>query len=173
MEIINGFLIPPHPLTSFEIQKYYQKELRFNGVYSTDNLPKIKDGAYVINLDEDSDIGTHWVALHVNNNNNNNNNNNDNNNINNNNNNSVTYFDPVGVEHIPEEIKTFIDRSLSITTNIFKIQASDSIMCGYFCIGFVDFMLAGKALVELTNLFSPNNLKTNDDIILNYFLSNV
>ena len=64
----NGFLIPPHPLTDFEIQKYYQNERKFNGVYSRDNLPKIKDGAYIINLDEYSDIGTHWVALYVNNN---------------------------------------------------------------------------------------------------------
>ena len=67
--------MPPHPLTNFEIQKYYQNEPRFNGVYSRDNLPRIKDGAYVINLDEYSDTGTHWIALHVNNNNNNNNNN--------------------------------------------------------------------------------------------------
>ena len=66
----------PHPLTSFEIQKYYQNEPRFSGVYSRDNLPRIKDGAYVINLDGDSNIGTQWVALYVNNNNNNNNNNN-------------------------------------------------------------------------------------------------
>ena len=58
--------MPPHPLINFEIQKYYQNEPRFNGVYSRDNLPKIKDGAYVINLDEYSDIGTHWVALYVN-----------------------------------------------------------------------------------------------------------
>ena len=57
--------MPPHPLTNFEIQKYYQNEPRFNGVYSRDNLPKIKDGAYVINLDEYSDIETHWVALYV------------------------------------------------------------------------------------------------------------
>ena len=55
----------PHPLTNFKIQKYYQNELRFNDVYSRDNLPKIKDGAYIINLDEYSDIGTHWVALYV------------------------------------------------------------------------------------------------------------
>ena len=64
----NGFLIPPHPLTNFEIQKYYQNEPRFNGVYSGDNLPKIKDGAYIINLDEYSNIGTHWVALYIQNN---------------------------------------------------------------------------------------------------------
>ena len=85
--------MPTHPLTNFEIQKYYQNEPRFNGVYSRDNLPEIKDGGYVINLDEYSDIGTHWVALYVNNN-------------------SVTYFDSFGVEHIPKEIKTLIDRYL-------------------------------------------------------------
>ena len=50
------------------MQKYYQNERRFNGVYSRDSLPKIKDGAYIINLDEYSDIGTHWVALYVQNN---------------------------------------------------------------------------------------------------------
>ena len=79
----------PHPLTNFEIQKYYKNEPKFNGVYSRDNLPnKIKDGAYIINLDEYSDIGTHWVALYVYNNN-------------------VTYFDSFGVEHITKEIKIY------------------------------------------------------------------
>ena len=146
--------MPPHPLTNFEIQKCYQNEPRFNGVYSRDNLPnKIKDGAYVKNLDEYSDIGTHWVALWVNNNN-------------------VTYFDSFGVEHIPKEIIKFI-KNRNIKTNIFRIQAYDSIMCGYFCTGFIDFMLAGKTLTELTNLFSPNNFKEYDDIILNYFMNNV
>ena len=87
--------------------------------------------------------------------------------------NEVTYFDSFGVEHNPKEIKGFIDRSLSITTNIFRIQAYDSIMCGYFCIDFIDFMIAGKTLTEYTNLFSPNNFKENDDIILNYFMSNI
>ena len=138
--------MPPHPLTNSEIQKYYQNESRFNGVYSRENLPKIKDGAYVINLDEYSDIGTHWVALYINNN-------------------SVTYFDSFGVEHIPKEIKEFIVHSLSITTNIFRIQAHGSIMCGCFCVGFIDFMLAGKTLTELKNLFSSNDFKKNDDII--------
>ena len=71
-------------------------------------------------------------------------------------NNDVTYFDSFGVEHIPKEIKIFIDKSI-VVTNIFRIQAYDSIMCGYFCIGFIDFMLAGKTLTEFTNLFSPNN----------------
>ena len=89
-----------------------------------DNLPKIKDGAYTINLDEYSDIGTHWVALWVDNN-------------------DVTYFDSFRVEHIPKEIKTII-KNKNITRNIFRIQAYGSIMCGYFYIGFIDFMLAGK-----------------------------
>ena len=123
--------------TNFEIQKYYQNEPRFNEVYSRDNLPRIKDGAYAINLDEYSDIGTHWVALYVQNNN-------------------VTYFNSFGVEHIPKEIKEFV-KNKNIITNIFRIQAYDSIMCGYFCIGFIDFMLKGKTLTEYTNLFSPNN----------------
>ena len=87
--------MPPHPLNNFEKQKYYQNEPRFNGVYSRDNLSKIKDGAYIIDLDEYSDTGTHWIALYVNNN-------------------SVTYFDSFGVEQIPKEIKTFIYRNKNI-----------------------------------------------------------
>ena len=126
----------PHPLTNFEIQKYYQNEPRFNGVYSRDNLPdKIKDGAYVINLDEYSDIETHWIALYALNNN-------------------VTYFDSFEVEHIPKEIKKFIDKS-TVVTNIFRIQAYDLVMCGYFCIGFFDFMFSGKTLTDFTSLLSP------------------
>ena len=74
------------------------------------------------------------------------------------NNNNVTYFDSFGVERIPKEIKKFISNK-NIKTNIFRIQAHDSIMCGYFCIGFIDFMLAGKTLTDFTNLFSPNNFK--------------
>ena len=85
-------MTPPHPLTNFEIQGYYQNEPRFNGFFSRDNLPNtINNGAeraYVINLDEYHDIGTHWVALYINNN-------------------TVTYFDSFGVEHIPKEIMKF------------------------------------------------------------------
>ena len=87
-------------------------------------------------------------------------------------NNNITYFDTFDVEHVPKEIKIFIDKSI-VVTNIFRIQAYDSIMCGYFCTGFIDFMLAGNILTEFTNLFSPNNFKKNDDIILNYFTNNV
>ena len=111
-------------LTNSEIQKDHKNEPRFNDGYSRDNLPKIKDGAYV-NLDEYSDIGTHWISLYVHNN--------------------VTYFDSFGVEHIPKDIKTFINNK-DITTNIFRAQAYDSIMCEYFCIGFIDFMFAEKTL---------------------------
>ena len=119
--------MPPHPLTNFEIQKYYQNEPRFNGVYSRHNLLKIKNGAYIVNLDGYSDIWTRWVALYVHND-------------------DVTYLDSFGVEHIPKEIKAFINRSLSIilrsplrvTKNIFRIQTYDSIMCGYFCTGFIE-----------------------------------
>ena len=95
-------------------------------------------------------------------------------------NDDVTYFDSFGVEDILKEIKTFIDHPLSsasqnknIATNIFRIQEHDSIMCKYFCIGFIDFMLAGKTLTEFTNLFSSNNFKKHDDIILNYFINKV
>ena len=87
-------------------------------------------------------------------------------------NNNVTYFDSFGVEHMPKEIKAFI-KNKKITRNILKIQAYDSIMYGYFCIGFIDFMLAGKTLTELTNIFPPNNFKKNNDIILNYFMSKI
>ena len=148
---LKRIFMPRHSLTNFEIQKYYQNESRFNGVYSGDNLPnKIKDGVYVINLDDYSATGTHWIALFALNNN-------------------VTYFDSFGVEHIPKENK-FIDKSI-VVTNIFRIQVYDSGMCRHFCTGFIDFMLAGKALINFTNLFSPNNLKKNYDTILNYFMN--
>ena len=88
------------------------------------------------------------------------------------NSNNVTYFDSFGVEHIPKEIKEFV-KNKNLKINIFRIQAYDSIMCGYFCIGFIDFMLAGKTLTKYTNLLSPNNFKKNDDIILSYFMSNI
>ena len=84
------------------------------------------------------------------------------------NNNDVTYFDSFGVEYIPKEIKAFINNK-NIKTNIFRIQAYDSVMRGYFCIGFIDFMFKRKTLTEYTSLFSPNNFAKNDGIILSYF----
>ena len=109
---------------------------RFNGVYSRNNLPKrIKDEAYVINLDEDADVSTHWIILYVKN-------------I------EIIYFDSFGAEHVLKEIKTFI-RHKNIKTNVFRIQENNSIMCGYFCIGFIDFMFASKTLIDYASLFSP------------------
>ena len=78
----------------------------------------------------------------------------------------------IWVEHIPKEIKRFI-RNGNIKTNIFRMQAYDSQICGSFCIGFIGFMRAGKTFTDFTNLFSPNNFKRNDDIILKYFMTNV
>ena len=84
------------------------------------------------------------------------------------NNNNVSYFDSFGVEHIPKDIKAFINHK-NIKTNIFRVQAYDSVMCLYFCIGFIDFMFKGKTLTGYTNLFSPNNFKKNYDIILIFY----
>ena len=120
---------------------YYQNEPSFDGVYSRDNFPdKIKNGAYVINLDEYFAIETNWIAFYVNTK-------------------TVTYFDSFGVEHIPKEIKNFINNK-NIITNIFRIQAYHSVMCGSFCIGFINFILKDNNLTDFTNLFSPNNFKT-------------
>ena len=103
----------PHPLKNFEIQKYYQNEPRFNVVYSRNHLPKkIKHGAYITNLDEYPDAGTHWIALLCNRS-------------------EVVYFDSFGVEHVPKEIKEFVGNK-NIIANIFRVQANISIMCGYF-----------------------------------------
>ena len=146
-----GFLMPSHPLTSFEIQKYYEDEPRFNGVFSRNNLTtKIKHGAYVINLDEYADVGTHWIALFSNRN-------------------QIVCFESSGVEHVPEEITKIFGNKNTSTSTSKRVQANDSIMCGYFCIGFIDFMLAGQKLTDYTSLFSPYDFKKNDDMILVYF----
>ena len=91
----------------------------------------------------------HWIALYVKNN-------------------EVIYFDSFGVEHVLKEIKKFIGNK-DIKTNIFRIQAYNSIMCGYFCIGFINFMFANKTLMNFTSLFSPYDFEKNDKIILKYF----
>ena len=158
-------LLPFHPLTNIEISEYYSNEPRFNGVYSRDNLPKItKKGAYIINLDEYENTGTHWIALFIKTN-------------------EVIYFDSFGIEHIPKEINKFIrskelgfavgsavgNNNKKIKANIFRIQAYDSIMCGYFCIEFINYILKGKTLLDYTNLFSPNDFKKNDRVIKRIF----
>ena len=108
--------------------------------------------AYVISLDEYKSIGTHWIALYVNAKN-------------------VSYFDSFiffRVEHIPKKILKVIANK-NIITSIYRIQAFDSIMCGYFCIGIIDLMLKGKILLDYANLFPPNDYEKNDKTILKYF----
>ena len=112
----------PHPLTNFKIQKYYQNETKFNGAYSGNNLSKKNDGTCIINLDEYESIETHSIALYVN----------------------VTYFDSFEVEYIQKKITKFIGNK-NIMTNIYRMQAYDSITCEYFSIGFIDFILKGKS----------------------------
>ena len=113
-------------------------------------MPKnIKDGAYVIILDEYADVFAHWIALY-------------NSNI------EIIYVDSFGVEHAPKEIEKFIGHKNTKTT-IFRIQVNNSIMCEYFCIGLIGFMLAGKTLIDYTSLFSLHGFEKNDDIILSCF----
>ena len=135
LELVKKHFDASHPLTNFEIQNYLKNEPKFN-VCSRNNLPKTKDGVYVINLNEFKSIGSHRIALYMNAEN-------------------VTYFDSFGFEHIPK-VRKFI-RNKNITTNIYRVPAYDSIVCGYFCI-----MLKGKSLVDYTNLFSSNDYDKND-----------
>ena len=144
-----NLLLPFHPLTNIEITEYYKNEPRFNGVYSRNNLPKtIKKVAYVINLDEYENTGTHWVSLFVKPK-------------------YTVYFDSFGVEQIPKEINKFIHNA--IKSNTFRIQAYNSIMCRYFCIEFINYMLKSKTLLDYTNLFYPNDFKKNDRVIKRIF----
>ena len=101
-------------------------------------LKKIKDGVYVINLDEYVDVGTHWIALHALNN-------------------ETIYFDNFGLEHVPKETAKFIGHK-NMKTNIFR-RTNNSIMCGCFYIGFNDFVFAGNTLIDYTSLLSPYDLK--------------
>ena len=119
-------------------------------MYSRNNLPnKIKKGAYIIDLDEYENTGTHWIALFVKTN-------------------EVIYFDSFGIQHIPKEIEHAIGNK-EIKAIRFRLQAYDSIMCGYYCIEFINYMLKGKTLLDYTNLFSPNDFKKNDQIIKGIF----
>ena len=108
----------------------------------------MNDGAYVINLNEYADVGIYWIALLFNRS-------------------EIVFFDSFDVKHVPEEIKEFIGNK-NITANIFRVQVNNSIMCGYFCIGFIDFMLAGKKLTDFTSLLPRHDFEKTD-IILSYF----
>ena len=136
-----------YSLTNFEIQKYYQNKHKFIVVYSRNNLPKTEDETYVINLYEYKSTGTQWIAFYLNGAN-------------------VTKFQSFGVEYIPKEIKKFIGNKI-IITYIYRMQAYNSKMCGYLCIGFIDFMLKdNKSFLDYTNLFSPNEYEKNNKIML-------
>ena len=122
-------ITPFHSLTNFEIQDYFKNDESFNGVFSRNNLPKLKNGAYVINLDHNEDTGTHWVVIFVKKY-------------------EGIYFDSFGVEYIPKEIMEKTEHgslgNKNIKTSIFRIQDKNSIICGYFCILFIKFMLNDK-----------------------------
>ena len=137
--------MPPHSF-NFGIQKNYQNEPKLNSAYSRNNLPKIKDWTYAINLDEFKSTENHWIALYV---------------IGN----KVIYFESFGAEHIPKEIKKFIGNK-NIIINIYRIQPYNSIMWKYFSIRFIDVMLNGKRLLDYINLFSSNEYEKNDKVIL-------
>ena len=103
----------------------------------------------MINLNDKKSKGTDWVSLFIDKY-------------------TAIYFDSFGIEYIPQEVLNKI-RDKSITHNIFRIQDNESIMCGFYCIAFIEYMLAGKTLLDYTNLFSPNDYKKNDKIIYKYF----
>ena len=129
---------------------YFNSDKRFDGTFSRDNLNIFnKDGAYIINLDKYDNIGTHWVAIYLKNNN-------------------VTYFDSFGIEYIPKEITKLINDK-SIKSNIFRIQSFNSILCGYFYTGFIEYTSKNLGLNEYAKLFLVTNVDKNDQIILDYF----
>ena len=102
-------------------------------------MPRIKDGAYVLNVDDKNSKETHSVSLFIHKN-------------------TAVYFDSFGIEYIPQEVLNKI-KNKSITHNIFRIHDNQSIMCGFYCIAFLEYMLARKTLSDYTNSFSPNDYK--------------
>ena len=121
-------------LTNFEIKKSYKNEPKFNSVYSRNDLPKIKDCSYAINLDEFISIRIHWIALYLKGD-------------------SVTYFDNFGVEYIPKGIKKFISNK-NIAKYIYRIQViAWTLNMALLCIEFIDFIVKGKGLLGYTNLY--------------------
>ena len=94
---------------------------------------------YVTNLDDKQSKGTHWVSLFIDKN-------------------TTVYFDSCRIEYIPQEVLNKI-RGKSITYNIFTVQFDDCIMCGFYCIAFIKYLIAGRTLLDYTNLFSLNDHK--------------
>ena len=121
----------PHALTNFEMQKCYQSEPKFNSVFSRNNLPKIKEWTYLINLDKYKSIEMHCIVFYLNGEN-------------------VLYICSFGVQHFPKQTKKFVGDK-NVATNIYRIQTKSR----YVCTEFVNFMLKGKILLDYTNIFSP------------------
>ena len=127
-------LVSLHPLKNIEITNYFEYESRLNGVFSRNNLPKIKDEVCVINLNDKNSKKAHCVWVFIDKN-------------------VVLYFDSFGIQYIPPEVlNKIIDKS--ITHNLFRIQDNESIMCGFYCIAFIEYMSSGKTLLDSTDLFS-------------------
>ena len=125
-----------HPLTEFETQKCYWNKPKFKSIYWKNDLTKIKDGAYLINLNACRSAWTHQIALYVNGDN-------------------VTFFDTFQVKFFPKKSKK-IHRHQKYHKNIFVIRANYSAMCGCFCIRLINFILKGQHILDYGNLFSSN-----------------
>ena len=110
-----------YSLSSIEATTYFNYKSRFNGFFSRDNLSKTKDGAYVINLDDTQSKGTHWILLFLKKN-------------------VAVYIDSFGIEYIPQELLIKL-KDKSVTHYIFRIQDNDSVMCGFHCIAFIEYIL--------------------------------
>ena len=136
-----------HLLSNIDITNYFDYEPRFDGVFSKKNSSRIKHGAFLINLDDKKSKGRHWVTLLIDRN-------------------KVVYFLSFETQYILQEI---LNKDKSITHSIFRIPNDDSILCGFYCMALIEYMLAGKALLDYTNLISPNDYKKNDKIIYKYF----
>ena len=156
------FLIPPHPLTNFEIQKYYENESRLNGVFSRDNLPKtIKNGAYVINLDEFVYVGTHWIALFCK---------------------KLKLF--ISIVLVLNALLKKLKNSLEIKASkdisfeykqVFQCVDTFALDSMFLCLVVKNllvlsacFMFGGKKLTDFVSFFSPYDFEKNDSIILSY-----
>ena len=122
-------------LSNIKTAKYFNYDPRFNGVFSRDNLPRMKDGAYIINLNDKQSEVRHWVSFFI--------------------------LHSFGIDYIPQKVLRKI-KDKSITHNIFRAQSDESIMSEFYCIIFIEYMLAGKTLLDYTNLFSSTNYRNND-----------
>ena len=145
-------LVPVHPFGKIEITKYSNYRPRFHNIFSRDNLPRINDNAYAINLDDKQSNGTHWVPLFIDKN-------------------TAVQFNSIWTGYNPQDaLNEITDKS--ITHNIFRIQSDDSVMCEFNSIDFIECKIVGKTLFDYTNLFSPNIYQKNDKIIDKYFKEN-